>query len=1122
MKTRLRLGCAALVLALAASPLLAFAQEDQFPEGVAVGWIKDGAGGATSDVRPRQATGQTLPQTLPMTPARQIDFTTHTGTWMSLDVSPDGKSLVFDMLGDLYRIDTKGGKAKPLRTGPAFDSQPVISPDGQWIAFISDASGADNLWVMKADGSAARQISFGEDDTNLVSPEWAKDGKSVFLERYRPSYNAYELWNYTLDDTETIIVPVKGNPDPGRGQWLSSLGAVPSPDGKALVMARHVGSTDPDTRDEWRIVRRDLASGSEDTLVTEPDGSGRARNPGAYFRPVLSPDGHVLAYAMRENNQTWLHLRNLDTGADRTLAFPVTHDQVQANSWLDLLPRYTFSRDGKSLYLTLNGGFSRVDVATGKADALPFTADVHLSLGALSRQVITESPGPVHAHLIQTPQMSPDGKRLVFSALGAIYVMPLDGSDAPKALTTGADPAWQPSWSPDGQRITYVTWTAEKAGDVFSIPADGTGAPVRISRQSDYYTYPVFTPDGQQIIAERSAQRDRLRLYMEFGALRTASLVRFPIAGGDAQPIGAPLSIGGRPTFESPTLDRKAAALDVQTDAGLSRIDLGTGKRVDLVSVVGPGWYFQDGPVDVDQLRLSPDGKWILAQVAQQLHVVAMPPPGKDGKVPVVDLSDPKLPHRRLTASGADFFEWSADGQTITYALGSTFYTRPLSGVVLNTPDHPSWSADPGKAVAYHADVTVPRDVPHQTLVLRGALALPMDRPAITDADIVITDNRITAIGAEGSIAIPAGAVIRDVHGKTVMPGFVDTHDHIGTVRRDVLDMSDWSLRSRLAYGVTTSFDPSTLSIDMVAYKDLLDAGRMLGPRLPSTGTAIFSFNRFSSYEEVLAVLRRYRDDYGLHNIKEYRTGDRKVRQWVNMACLQLGLQPTTEGALSLKLDLTQIMDGYSGNEHALVAFPLYDDVIQLLAKSHTSYTTTLQITNGGASGQDYFIAEHDPGEDTKFQHFTPPFAVEQMTTRLDQWMPLSQYVFPTVAKGALDIAHQGGLVGVGAHGNTPGVGFHFEMEAHVLGGWTPEEVLHAATLGSAETIGRVSEIGSLTPGKFADLLILDADPRTDINNAWKISEVMKNGRLYRASDLSELFPDPSPAPTSLFAGQQP
>ena len=1084
----------------------AHAQDDDFPLAPAFGWIKDGAG-AVDPTRPRQAPGQTLP----MKPARQIDFTTDEGTWMSLDVSPDGKTVVFDMLGDIYRLDAvAGGAAVPLRTGMAFDTQPVYSPDGQWIAYISDASGADNLWVMKADGSDARQVSFGEDDTDLMSPEWAPDAQSVYLERYRPSYNANELWQYGLDGTENLVVPVKATADSPRSGWLDSLGAVPSRDGKYLYMARHVGPTDPDQRDQWDIVRRSVADGSEETIVHEPDGSGHPRNPGAFFRPVLSPDGKTLVYATRDDNQTGLRLRDLATGADRWLAFPVTHDQLQANAWQDLLPRYTFTPDGKSILLTAGGKLERIDVASGQATPLPFTADVHLELGALSRQTIIEDTGPVKAHIIQTPQMSPDGKRLAFSALGKIYVMNLAKKAAPRALADG----WQPSWSPDGQALTYVTWTARDAGDVWTVKVDG-GTPVRISQQPDYYTYPVFTPDGSRILAEWSPQQQRQRLYMEYGALRAARLVSLPAAGGAATMVTPEMSMGQRPT-----LTAEANAVYLQTDAGLSRIDLGTGARTDVAAVTGPGWYFQDGPVPVDAVRLSPDGKWILAQVAQQLHVVAMPPADGKGSPATIDLSDPKLPHRRLTDVGADFFEWSADGKTITYALGSTFYERKLADVALT--DKADWTADPGKPVSFAAAVTVPRDVPAGKLLLRGALALPMDGPAIADSDILIDGNRIARIGPRASFAIPSDAVIRDVTGKTIVPGFVDTHDHIGSVRRDILDKDDWALRERLAYGVTTSFDPSTLTIDEIAYKDMLDAGQMLGPRLPSTGTAIFSFNRFASQADAEKVLNRYRDDYGLHNFKEYRAGDRKVRQWLNMAGIKEGLQPTTEGALSLKLDLTQVMDGYSGNEHALVALPIYNDVIQLMAQSHTSYTTTLQITNGGATGQDYFIARDNPAADAKYQHYTPHFALEQMTTRLDQWLPLSDYAFPTVAAGAAAIQRAGGLVGIGAHGNTPGVGFHWELEAHVMGGMTPEEALHAGTLGSAGTIGRAGEIGSLTPGKFADLLILDADPRSDIKNAWKISQVMKNGRLYDDADLSEVWPNAKPATTPWYADQTP
>ena len=1089
----------ALLALFTASTVHAHDDDLPVPYGNAVGWIKDGAG-ALDNTRPRQARGQVLP----LKPTRKISFDTDEGTWMSLGVSPDGKTMVFDMLGDIYTLDTKGGATKPLRTGLPFESQPVFSPDGKQIAFISDASGADNLWIMKADGTGARQVSFGEDDTVLLSPEWAADGQTLTLSRYRPSYNAYELWRYGLDGTETLIVPSKATADQGRDAWASSLGATPSPDGKSLYMARHVGSDDPDLRDEWTIVKRDIATGTETTIIAEPNGSGHNRNPGAYFRPVVSPDGRYLVYATRFDNQTGLRLRDLQTGDDKWLAFPVTHDQVQANSWLDLLPRYTFTPDSRSILITVGGKFQRIAL-DGKATPVPFTAHVQLALGALSRQKITEDSGPIHAHIIQTPQMSPDGSQLAFSALGKIYVMALEAAAKPREIADG----WQPSWSPDGKSLAFVTWSARTSGDVWTVALDGS-APQKISSASDYYTYPVFTPEGSQVLVERSPQRDRLRLYMEYGALREATLVSLPVAGGAARDI-ASLTMGQRPTF---TNEPRVAYL--QTGAGLSRIDLKSGTTTDIVSVNGPGWYFQDGPVAVDALRLSPDGKWIAALVGQQLHVVERPA----ADVKQIDLSDPKLRHRRITDVGADFFEWSADGKTLTYALGSTFYTRTLDSITFD--DKPNWSADPGKPVAFHADVVVPRDEPKGRLLLRSATALPMDAPAIANADILIDGNRIARIGPRGSFDIPADAVIRDVSGKTIMPGFVDTHDHIGTVRRDILDSEDWALRERLAYGVTTSFDPSTLTIDEIAYKDMLDAGLMTGPRLPSTGTAIFSFNRFSSLDETKKALSRYRDDYGLHNIKSYRAGDRKVREWINMAALDLGLQPTTEGALSFKLDLSQIMDGYSGNEHALVALPIYNDVIQLLAQSRTSYTTTLQITNGGATGQDYFIARDNPSASAKYRYYTPHFALAQMTTRLDQWLPLSEYAFPTVAKGAADIQRAGGLVGIGAHGNTPGVGFHWELEAHVIGGMTPEEALHAGTLGSAETIGRVGEIGSLTPGKFADLLILDADPRSDITNAWKIAQVMKNGRLYDAANLNQVWPDTVPAAEPWFANEYP
>ena len=342
-------------------------------------------------------------------------------------------------------------------------------------------------------------------------------------------------------------------------------------------------------------------------------------------------------------------------------------------------------------------------------------------------------------------------------------------------------------------------------------------------------------------------------------------------------------------------------------------------------------------------------------------------------------------------------------------------------------------------------------------------------------------------------------------------------HDHIGEVRREVLSGEDWGLRLRLAYGVTTSFDPSTLSIDMLGYQDMLDAGLMVGPRLRSTGPALFSMNRFGSLDQVRAVLRRYRDQYGLRNLKEYRVGSRRVREWFIIAAREFGMNVTTEGALALKLDLSQILDGYAGNEHALPAVPLGPDIVALLAAMRTSYTTTLMVTNSGPTGADWFVENEPILADPRTARFWAPGAIEQkLTTR--EWRPLRDYRFAAIAPGAAAVAKAGGLVGMGAHGEVPGVGFHWEMQAHVMGGMAPLAVLHAATAGSAETIGRLDDLGTLEPGKLADLVILNRDPLADIRNTQGIAAVMRGGRLYDGATLDEIYPDPHPLPAPWFA----
>lgn len=1039
-----------------------------------------------------QAAGEAVPgQALPMEPARTIAIDLDEGTWLSPDISPDGRTVYFELLGDIYAVDAQGGEARQLTSGMAFDSQPVVSPDGSRIAFLSDRSGAENIWIAGPDGASPRQISLRDDNAVFASPAWSADGRSIFVSRYRAEYGAFELWRFDGESGEgALLIPVQAEDDPSDSPMSSVLGAAPSADGRYLYFARHIGSNDHARTPEWTIVRRDLSSGEDEVLVSAPRSPRPDLVLGTAFRPAVSLDGRLLVYGARDRGRTGLRLLNLETRDDRWLAFPVQQDEVQASGWRDLLPRHVFTPDSRALILNEGGKLVRLDIADGTHTDIPFHVETELGIGPSTRQVVREDTGPVRARIIQNPVQSPDGTMLAFSAIGSLYVMPLDGTGTARRLGEG----FQPGWSPDGSQIAFVRWTARDAGHVWMMPSTG-GEARRITDVAAYYTAPVFTPDGETIIALRSSNVVRMHSYMEYGPLRQAELVALP-AGGSAATVITRGTMGGTPHFAG-----EAGEVMLSFSDGTNAVNIETGERRALVNVTGPGWYFSDSRAQADGLRVSPDGRLALVQLAQQLHLIALPEPGT-----TLDLGDPGVPHRQLTDVGADFFGWADGGQTITWAIGSTFYRRPLAAVTLTPPDHAISAPDIG-GTAFAAVVELPRAVPDGSIVLRGATVITMaGGDIIEDADIVVTGDRIAAIGPRGSVPMPADAEIRDVSGRWIIPGLIDAHDHLADIRRGVLDFTSWGPLANLAYGVTTAFDPSTLSIDMLAYQDAIDAGLMAGSRIRSTGPAIFSFNEFISYAEVEAVLRRYRDHYRLGNIKMYRTGNRRVRQWVAMAARALGLHPTTEGALSVKLDMTQIIDGYAGLEHALTAVPLYDDLSTLLAQSGVSYTTTLQITNGGPEGQDYFIVRDQPADDARLSRFVPRFIVD-MKMRERTFRELDDYLFPEIAESVARVQRQNGLIGMGSHGENPGLGLHWEMQAHVMGGMTAAEALHAATMGSAATIGRGADLGSLEPGKLADLIILTRNPLDDISNALAIDAVMLGGTLRDGATMDEIWP---------------
>lgn len=1030
---------------------------------------------------------------LPMKPARTLDYEVSSGTFMSLAISPDGKTMMFDMLGEIYSLPTEGGRAVPIATGMAFEVQPTFSPDGKWIAYVSDRSGGDNVWVARSDGSGARRISTEDDGAVRTSPEWSADGRSVYVSRYRIRIDRYELWRHPVDGGPgELVAPTKLKEDASRDAWQSTLGASASRDGKFLYYARRTGDLSFDEPVPWTIVRRDLTSGAEETIV----GSSGGREAGGetFFRPAISPDGKLLAYVTRRMADTRLRVRDLVRGVDRDLG-PAPLDLMNGAASLDLVPRYSFTPDSKAILIAYQGKIERRLVDGSGVTPIPFRARLRLAVGASTRIGFHEDAGPVRAKLLQGTSASPDGSRVVYAALGSIYVQTINGGAAMR-LPIDGDPPSLPAWSPDGSRIAYVTWGERAGGAVWTIAADGSGAAIKVSDLTAFYSHPAFTPDGQTILAVRSPAAARQQSSFEFGTVRPGELVAMPAGGGPARVVAKGV-FGQRPHF----VNGQPGDVYLLGEAGLVAVDPATGAQRLVAAIKAQGYYFTDMPANADDIRISPNGKWIAAQTSEQLYVLPVP---SDPTV-AIDLTVPGNPGRKVTRMGADFFDWRADDGLI-WSVGNYLQVLPDAAAPLPT-NHVELIAE------------LPRARPKGHILLRGARALTMaagDR-VIDDADILITGDRIAAIGPRGSFAVPDATPSRELGGKTVAPGFIDAHDHIGGVRRNVIGYEEWDLHARLAFGVTTSFDPSTLGIDQIAYQDLIDVGLIVGPRLRSTGPALFSKERLTSLDQVRGVLQRYRDAWGLRNIKQYRGESRSVRQWIAMAAREQGLLPTTEGSHNPKLMLSQIIDGYAGNEHALPIAPFGEDVVKLYQLMRASYVATLLINTSGPAGRHYYVDKYDPALDPKVKRFWSPSAISHKLAHRD-WASLDASRMPALAADAALLAENGALVGMGSHGDEPGIGFHYEMEAHALGGMKPMAILHAATAGSAETIGRLADMGTIEPGKYADLVVFEADPLVDIRNSRTVKLVMRGGQLFDADTLDELWPLERKMPAPWFA----
>jgi len=1023
--------------------------------------------------------------TNPVGPHKDVSFDLDEGTWMNLDVSPDGSTIIFDLLGDIYSMPISGGNAKLLRGGHAYEVQPRYSPNGKQISFTSDAGGADNIWVMNADGSDAKQIT-KEDFRLLNNAVWTVDGNYLIARKHftnTRSAGAGELWMYHISGGSGIQLTKKKNDQQDLGEPFVSS------DGRYVYYSEDVYpggffQYNKDANKQIYVIKRlDILKGGTEVSV---------RGPGGAFRPTLSRDGKQLAFVRRVRERSVLFIRDLATGIENPIYSELSKDQQEAWAIFGVYTNFNWTPDNKSIIIWAKGKIRSINVSSGESAIIPFKLTSSHKFSDALHFKQQAAPDSFNVKTIRNAVTSPDGKHLVFNAVGYLWTKDLPNGK-PHRITNSSDFEFDPSFSIDGKQLTYVTWNDTALGKIMLMNwPSGMISAKSISKEKGIFRSPKISPDNSQIVYVKEEGND----HQGFTYCTNPGIYISDIKTGKAERI---MKDGDFPQFS----------------ANGKRIFFMTGGYLfgDLAKSFKSADFSGNDEIThytskyANQFVPSPDNKWLMFNELFKVYLTPLIQVGAS-----IDLThgSSAYPVKQVAKDAGINLHWSGNGKQLHWTLGEEYTTVELSDAFDLNSSIPIEKFE-AKSVGSPIGLRLASDKPSGLIAYKNARIISMKGDeVIEDGTILVKDNRIQEIGSSTQVNIPEGTKIIDCKGKTIMPGIVDVHAHLGTFRYGLSPQQQWSYFANLAFGVTTTHDPSSNTEMVFSQSEMVKAGNMVGPRIYSTGIILYGADgdfkaEINSLEDAKSALRRTKA-FGAFSVKSYNQPRRNQRQQVIAAARELQMEVVPEGGSHFFHNMTMILDGHTGIEHNIPVHDIYQDVIKFWSSSKTGYTPTLIVSYGAMNGEFYYYDKDNVWEDKRLMNFTPR-AIVDARSRHREKVPDEEYNAGhiRVSQSCKQLADAGVKVNLGAHGQIQGLGAHWELKMLAAGGMSPLQAIRCATVNGAYYIGMEDEIGSLEKGKLADFIILDKNPLDDINHIGSIAMTVANGRLYDSMSMNEL-----------------